>query len=218
MCGKCKGTAPTGDDDQLQAPGHHPGRRAPRAAGLEAGEWLVARADGPGRVVVLEREHDVLGDFAGVHRRLQPWRTRRASLRVGLIHLDAGVVIGLLDADDVHHQPAAAAVQRAQRSGQRIAIASSAYAECLVAPSRRSDAAVRVVDDLMSRLPIDIIDLDVDIARAAARLRAHHRKLRLPDALVIATAVACSADELITTDRGWPSARAMRLDVGITPI
>jgi bifunctional DNA-binding transcriptional regulator/antitoxin component of YhaV-PrlF toxin-antitoxin module len=35
-----------------------------RAAGLEAGERLVARADGPGRVV-LEREHDILADFAG---------------------------------------------------------------------------------------------------------------------------------------------------------
>ena len=35
-----------------------------RAAGLEAGERLVARADGPGRVV-LEREHDVLADFGG---------------------------------------------------------------------------------------------------------------------------------------------------------
>lgn len=35
-----------------------------RAAGLAAGERLVARADGPGRVV-LEREHDVLADFAG---------------------------------------------------------------------------------------------------------------------------------------------------------
>ena len=35
-----------------------------RAAGLEAGQRLVARADGPGRVV-LEREHDVLADFAG---------------------------------------------------------------------------------------------------------------------------------------------------------
>ena len=33
-----------------------------RAAGLEAGERLVARADGPGRVV-LEREHDVLAEF-----------------------------------------------------------------------------------------------------------------------------------------------------------
>lgn len=35
-----------------------------RAAGLEAGERVVARADGPGRVV-LEREADVLAAFAG---------------------------------------------------------------------------------------------------------------------------------------------------------
>jgi bifunctional DNA-binding transcriptional regulator/antitoxin component of YhaV-PrlF toxin-antitoxin module len=35
-----------------------------RAAGLEAGERVVARADGPGRVV-LERETDVLAEFAG---------------------------------------------------------------------------------------------------------------------------------------------------------
>ncbi|MBI4935527.1 MAG: AbrB/MazE/SpoVT family DNA-binding domain-containing protein [Actinobacteria bacterium] len=35
-----------------------------RSAGLEVGERVVARADGPGRVV-LEREHDVLAEFAG---------------------------------------------------------------------------------------------------------------------------------------------------------
>ena len=35
-----------------------------RNAGLEAGERLTARADGPGRVV-LEREVDVLELFAG---------------------------------------------------------------------------------------------------------------------------------------------------------
>lgn len=35
-----------------------------RSAGLKSGERLVARADGPGRVV-LEREHDTLGEFAG---------------------------------------------------------------------------------------------------------------------------------------------------------
>ncbi len=37
---------------------------AMRAAGLEVGERVIARADGPGRVV-LEREEDVLGEFAG---------------------------------------------------------------------------------------------------------------------------------------------------------
>ena len=35
-----------------------------RAAGLEIGDRVVARADGAGRVV-LEREHDVLAEFAG---------------------------------------------------------------------------------------------------------------------------------------------------------
>lgn len=35
-----------------------------RAAGLVIGERVIAHADGPGRVV-LEREHDVLAEFAG---------------------------------------------------------------------------------------------------------------------------------------------------------
>lgn len=35
-----------------------------RAAGLRVGERVVARAEGAGRIV-LEREHDVLADFAG---------------------------------------------------------------------------------------------------------------------------------------------------------
>ena len=35
-----------------------------RGAGLEVGERVVAHADGPGRVV-LEREDDVLAEFAG---------------------------------------------------------------------------------------------------------------------------------------------------------
>lgn len=35
-----------------------------RAAGLEVGERVVAHAEGPGRVV-LEREHDVVAEFAG---------------------------------------------------------------------------------------------------------------------------------------------------------
>jgi bifunctional DNA-binding transcriptional regulator/antitoxin component of YhaV-PrlF toxin-antitoxin module len=35
-----------------------------RAAGLEIGDRVVAHADGAGRVV-LEREHDILREFAG---------------------------------------------------------------------------------------------------------------------------------------------------------
>ena len=137
---------------------------------------------------------------------------------MGLIHVDAGVVIGLLDADDAHHESANAALARVLRSGDRLAMAASAFAECLVGPQRRGPRAVAVVDDLIERLPIDIADLDRGIARTAASLRARHIHLRLPDALVIATAIEHSADELITTDRKWPTTRALKLDITITHI
>lgn len=135
---------------------------------------------------------------------------------MGLIHLDAGVVIGFLDAADAHHQPAARALAESLRSRDRLAMAASAFAECLVGPSRRGERAVATVCDLFERLPIDIIDLDADTARRAAALRAKHAPLRLPDALVLATASESSADCLITTDRRWPTARRLGLALTIT--
>jgi predicted nucleic acid-binding protein len=36
--------------------------------------------------------------------------------------------------------------------------------------------------------------------------------LRLPDALVVATAIVVDADRLLTTDARWPSAIAERFD------
>jgi predicted nucleic acid-binding protein len=137
---------------------------------------------------------------------------------VGLIHLDAGVVIGLLDADDTHHLPASEALAASLRSGDRLAMAASALAECLVGPSRRGERAVATVTDLFDRLPIDIVALDAATARRAAALRARHAALRLPDALVIATACERSADQLVTTDRRWPTARKLGLDLQVTTL
>lgn len=135
---------------------------------------------------------------------------------MGLTHLDAGVVIGFLDADDAHHEPARQALADAIRSGDRLAMATSAFAECLVGPSRRGPHAVAIVEDLFARLPIETVELDADTARLAAALRAEHPSLRLPDALVIATAATSTADRLITTDRGWPPAPKLRLSAAIT--
>jgi predicted nucleic acid-binding protein len=129
---------------------------------------------------------------------------------VGLTHLDAGVLIGFLDRDDIHHDTARRALVDARSRRDRLAIAASALAECLVGPARRGDAAVAVVRELLARLPIEVVPLDENIADAAARLRATHRALKLPDALVIGAADAHGADRLITTDRGWPSARTLR--------
>lgn len=130
---------------------------------------------------------------------------------MALIHLDAGVLIGFLDDEDAHHGGARAVIVDALDRGDRLAMAASAVAECLVGPARQGDDAVQLVHDLRSRLPIEVVDLDVEIASTAARLRARHRTLRLPDALVIATAARADADRLVTTDRRWPAADALGL-------
>jgi predicted nucleic acid-binding protein len=137
---------------------------------------------------------------------------------MGLTHLDAGVIIAFLDGDDVHHDAARSALSTALDNADRLSIAASALADCLVGPARRSANAVELVRAVIDRLPVSVMDLDEEIATQAAMLRARHRSLKLPDALVIATAERSSADRLITTDRKWPSANVMKLKVSIEQI
>ena len=135
---------------------------------------------------------------------------------MGLIHLDAGVIIGFLDANDAHHHTSRAALTAAVHHGDHLALAASALAESLVGPARRGEPAIQAVRNLVAHLPITIVPLDIDVATTAARLRAAHRALRLPDALVIATAIEHAADHLITTDRKWPTAKALKYPGTIT--
>lgn len=137
---------------------------------------------------------------------------------MGLIHLDAGVIIGFLDGDDSHHDASRAALSQALGRSDRLAIAASALAECLVGPARRSPQAIELVRTVIDRLPVSVVDLNAEIATQAAVLRARHRTLKLPDALVIATAATSGADHLITTNRKWPTAKAMKLTVAIEQI
>jgi len=137
---------------------------------------------------------------------------------MGLTHLDAGVIIGFLDADDSHHDTARAALSNALDHGDQLFMAASALADCLVGPARRGQQAIELVRTVIDRLPVSVVDLDTEIATRAAILRARHRTLKLPDALVIATATTSGAGQLITTDRKWPTAKAMKLPVVIEQI
>lgn len=137
---------------------------------------------------------------------------------MGLTVLDAGVLIGFLDSDDSHHASAHAAIRNARDRHDRLALPASAFAEMLVGPSRQGEEAVGTVQQLMRRVPIDIAPLGSEIAAVAAGLRARHRSLKLPDALVIATAAHLDADHLVTTDRGWPTSEKLEVGVTITEI
>jgi len=137
---------------------------------------------------------------------------------MGLTVLDAGVLIGFLDGNDAHHAAANRALSEALGRKDRLALPASAYAETLVGPSRRGAASVAIVRDLVERVPIEILPLDADVAVVAAGLRARHRSLKLPDALVIAMAHHHDADHLITTDRGWPSKAKLGLRASVVEI
>ena len=123
---------------------------------------------------------------------------------MALTVLDAGVVIALLDANDAHHLSAKESLRECWERHDDLVVPASAYAEMLVDPYRHGEGAVATVDSLLDSLPARVEPISRSIAAQAARLRAEHNALRLPDALVIATAIAENADLLLTTDRRWP--------------
>jgi len=124
---------------------------------------------------------------------------------MALTVLDAGVVIGVLDADDQHHPGAVEALRERLTRGDRMVVPASAYAETLVGAFRRDEETAAAVELLYADTNLHVEPLTPDIARSAARLRARHgNRLRLPDAFVVATAEALEARSVVTTDRRWP--------------
>ena len=137
---------------------------------------------------------------------------------MGLTVIDAGVMIGLLDVRDGHHGAALEALSSAATRGAAVAMSASAVAELLVVPARKGGGRLHdqmLVDAVLGfcrEYPVEIVAVGVEIATQAARLRATHGPgLRLPDALVVATALVREADALVTTDRRWPTAEHLGL-------
>jgi predicted nucleic acid-binding protein len=79
---------------------------------------------------------------------------------------------------------------------------------------RAGDRAAQAADAFIDALHASVVPADRSIARTAARLRARHaRTLRLPDALVVATAIESGATLTLATDQGWPSIEGTRVEV-----
>jgi uncharacterized protein len=112
--------------------------------------------------------------------------------------LDASVLIGLLDTADTHHSRAIDAAEAADRTGRQLLLPASAYSETLVAfaRARRLDEAREAI----VAMGITVVPLTDTIAELAAELRARHNRLRLPDAIVLATAQELGAT-LLSYDR-----------------
>jgi predicted nucleic acid-binding protein len=117
---------------------------------------------------------------------------------VGALILDASVLIGLLDADDAHHERAVDETEVADKTGCDLLTPSSAYSEALVAFARAG--RLGEAREALAAMGIAIAPLTATMAEQAAELRARHERLRLPDAIVLACARELSG-ELLSYDR-----------------
>jgi predicted nucleic acid-binding protein len=117
---------------------------------------------------------------------------------MGTVALDASVVIGLFRAEDAHHHSTRSELAAARIRGDTFTLPASVLSEAMVGGYRNGTATElhRRIIGLFGpvRLP------DEEIALKAAELRARHRSLRLPDALVIATGVVDNA-MVLTCDK-----------------
>lgn len=119
--------------------------------------------------------------------------------------LDTSALVAYFGSEDTSRS-AALVVDTFVRSARNRAVVSTVTAmELLVRPRRagRLDLESRIVDFLVTFPNVELVSIDLTVARVAAALRAH-LGLKPPDALVAATGLHRAAVVAISDDTGWP--------------
>lgn len=100
--------------------------------------------------------------------------------------LDSDAVVGFLDRDDALHEAADAAIRDLLHE-QRLLVSVITYAEVLTG-AKLGHHDERHVRSFFSQLISAVLPVDAAVADAAALLRSRSKSLRMPDALIVATA------------------------------
>jgi predicted nucleic acid-binding protein len=126
--------------------------------------------------------------------------------------LDSGVVIGFLDRQDALHDAADAAVRELIHQ-QRLLASVVTYAEVLTGARlghHNEDDVAGFFRGLLSA----VLPVDVAVADTAADLRSRFKSLRMPDALILATAETDpDVDLVITGDQRLARVSGLRAKV-----
>jgi len=126
--------------------------------------------------------------------------------------LDSGAVVGFLDRQDALHEAADAAVRELVR-GQRLLASAVTYAEVLTG-ARLGHHSEDDVAGFFAGLLSGVLPVDVAVADKAAHLRARAKSLRMPDALILATAeIDPDVDLIVTGDRQLTKISGLDIDV-----
>lgn len=111
--------------------------------------------------------------------------------------LDSDAVAGFLDRDDALHEAADAAIRDVIGEHQLFASAET-YAEVLTG-ARLGHHDEAAVSGFFAELISAILPVDAVVADRAAELRSRSRSLRMPDALILASADTEASVEIVVT-------------------
>jgi predicted nucleic acid-binding protein len=101
--------------------------------------------------------------------------------------LDSGVVVGFLDRRDALHDAADAAVRRQIAAGEPLVVSAVTFAEVLTG-AKLGHHPLAQVRGFFTELVSEVLAVDTAVAEEAATIRAKTRSLRMPDALIAASA------------------------------
>lgn len=132
------------------------------------------------------------------------------TLRTGaLVLVDSAPIIYILEGHARFAARFAPLFQRHDDGEIILATTTVTIAEVLTGPLKAGEEALakryRAVLEAWQ-----VVDFTGDIAESAARLRGRYR-LKLPDAIQIASALAINADALVTHDRDFANVRGLRI-------
>lgn len=124
---------------------------------------------------------------------------------MAVVVFDADVLISYLGQQDAQHAEAVERMRQAFEPGTRRLVSAVNYSEVLIGPLRVAGRnGADIVDAMLVRFGIETIQVDMDLARRAAAVRAR-TNLKLPDAYALATAIHAEK-------RGWEDVRLESFD------
>ena len=132
------------------------------------------------------------------------------------VALDSSAIVGFLDRGDAFHASADRRIREALEADQNLCASVVSLAELLTGAKlgHHDESIVRgFFDDLVS----EILPVDRAVAERAAELRASQRSLRMPDALILASAdLHPDVGLLVCADR--IAATVAGLDCAVAPL
>lgn len=129
-----------------------------------------------------------------------------------MILLDSTIIVGFLDADDALHEVAANRLREIVGSDP-LAASVISYAELMTGVSLGHHSREHV-DRFFDALVKDLLPVDREVAARAATLRGKRVSLRMPDALILATAdLHEKIETTLCADDDWPKVKGLSCKV-----